>query len=151
MPVATDLLLGLSMRFHVTIDKAPYDLGSWSKASGLEVTWALVEHRAGDSGNDRWYYPGVPKYPYVKLERAAEKAGTESVRTWLNRNSFSYEATSGKVELFDAHQEAVTSWNLEHIIPIKWSITPFESNSQKVALETLELAHMGFLDDEKKA
>ena len=146
---ATEVLMGLAMRFKVTIDNTPYDLGSWSKASGLEVTWDLCEHRAGDGGNDRFYYPGLTKYVNVKLERGVEKDGTTKVREWLNSNSFKSKPHTGKVQLLDAHGDEVTSWRLEHVIPVKWSIIPFESTSQKVAVETLELAHMGFLDDDE--
>src|SRR5687768_12581517 len=136
MPMATDALMGLAMRFKVTIDLDKYDLGSWSKVSGLDVTWDLVEHRAGDGGNDRWYYPGLTKYVNVKLERGVESKGTKGVRDWLNSNSFKSKPQTGSIELLDAASNSVTSWDLAHVIPVKWSIMPFESTSQKVAIET---------------
>jgi phage tail-like protein len=40
------------------------------------------------------------------------------------------------------------SWELKGIVPTKWSITGFDASASKVATETLELAHHGFLDDE---
>jgi phage tail-like protein len=148
MPVATDSMMGLAMRFSVTIDNTPYDLGSWSRASGLEVRWDLVEHRTGDRGNHRSLYPGLAKYPNVTLERGVESSGTARVRKWLNSNSFNHEPQTGKIELLDSRLTQVTFWTLAHIIPVKWSIAPFESTAQKVAIETLELAHLGFLDEE---
>ena len=39
-------------------------------------------------------------------------------------------------------------WTLRHVIPGKWSISPFDANASKVAIEVLELVHMGFLENE---
>lgn len=148
MPIAADTALGLAMRFVVKIDNTPYDLGSWSKVTGLDVAWDVCEYRAGDNDNERWYFPGVTKYSTIKLERAAESKGTSSVQDWLNSNSFGFEVQSGSIELQDAKKSKVLSWTLRHVIPVKWSVSGFEAGGNKVALETLELAHMGFLENE---
>lgn len=148
MPIAADALIGMAMRFAVTIDDGKYNLESWSKATGLEVSWDLVEYRAGDRRNDRWFFPGVTKYPTIKLERAATSEGTGKVKEWLNSNSFKHKVQSGSIVLQDAHLDEVSKWDLRQVIPVKWSVTGFEATSTKVALETLELAHLGFLTDE---
>ena len=125
-----------------------YDLGSWSKVSGLDVTWDIAEYRAGDGQNDKWYFPGLTKYSTVKLERAVQAEGTKKVREWLDSNSFKMKVQSGKVALLDAKSEEVMFWTLRHVIPVKWSISPFDANASKVAIEMLELVHMGFLENE---
>jgi phage tail-like protein len=135
------------MRFLVTVD-ALTDLGAWSKASGLEVSWDLVEYRAGDAKNDRWIFPGVTKYPTVKLERAAEKGASAKVQKYLNDNSFKYKEQTAKIVLQDASGVEVVSWTLQRAMPIKWAVAPFDGAGNKVALETLELAHTGFLSEE---
>ncbi len=146
MPTAADALLGLVPRFLVKIDGE--DLGSFTKVSGLDVTWDVAEYRAGDGKNDRWYFPGLTKYSTIKLERAAEKVGTPQVHKWLESNSFKFKSQSGKIELHDAHGDAVMHWTLRHVMPVKWSIVPFDATQSKVATEVLELAHMGFLENE---
>ena len=148
MAIAADGQVGLVTRFSVTIDDKAFDLGSFSKVSGLDVTWDVAEYRAGDAKNERWYYPGITKYSTVKLERAAEKDGTPKVRKWLESNSFKTKIQSGKVELHDAKGDPVTHWTLRHVIPVKWSIVAFDATQSKVATEVLELAHMGFLENE---
>ncbi len=147
MPTGTAQMLGMSMRFSVIVD-ALTDLGNWSKASGLEVSWDLVEYRAGDAKNDRWIFPGITKYPTVKLERAAEKAASAKVQAYLNSNSFKYKEQTAKVVLHDAGGTEVMSWTLQRAMPVKWSVTPFDGGGNRVALETLELAHTGFLAEE---
>lgn len=147
MPTGTAQMLGMSMRFSVIVD-ALTDLGNWSKASGLEVSWDLVEYRAGDAKNDRWIFPGITKYPTVKLERAAEKAASAKVQAYLNSNSFKYKEQTAKVVLHDSGGTEVMSWTLQRAMPVKWSVTPFDGGGNRVALETLELAHTGFLAEE---
>lgn len=143
MTVAAEAMLGMTMRFNVTIDGV--DLADWSKASGLEVTWDVVEFRSGDNSNERWIAPGLAKYPTVKLERAANKDASKKVRDWLNNTSFKHTPKSAKVELHDAGKAPIATWELANVMPVKWSIVPFDANGNKVALETLELAHTGFL------
>ena len=148
MALAADTQLGVGMRFKVTIDDTKFDLGSWSKVSGLDVAWDIAEYRAGDGKNEKWYFPGLTKYSTVKLERAVQAEGTKSVREWLDSNSFKMKVKSGKVALLDAKSEEVMFWTLRHVIPGKWSISPFDANASKVAIEVLELVHMGFLENE---
>jgi len=148
MPIATDAPIGMAMRFAVTIDDGQYNLESWSEAKGLEVSWDLVEYRAGDHRNDRWFFPGLTKYPTIKLVRAATIEGTEAVKKWLNSNSFTHKAQSGSIVLKDAHLTEVSKWDLRQVIPVKWSVSGFDATSSKVALETLELAHLGFLTED---
>ncbi|WP_328455229.1 MULTISPECIES: phage tail protein [unclassified Amycolatopsis] len=143
-------LLAMANRFKVVIDQGAYDLGSWSKVTGLDVTWDVAEYRAGDSWNHRWYYPGNTKYQTIKLERAACK-DTNVVKKWLNEGATKPKFYTGTLKLYDANNDAVTEWELRNVVPAKWSIAGFEAGSSKVALETLELQHLGFLDDEQKA
>jgi phage tail-like protein len=144
--------IGLTNRFLVTMSgKSEYDLGSWSKAEGLDVTWDVAEYRAGDGGNDRFYFPGSTKYTNVKLLRAVSEE-TAKVRKWLDSNSFKSEFFVGLVQLYDAHSEPVegAEWELRDVMPVKWSITGFDAGASAVSIETLELAHRGFLKDEMK-
>lgn len=149
MPISDDTQLGLANRFKVTIDKSDYDLGSWAKVEGLDVKWDLVEYRSGDGGNNRWFFPGKTDYSTIKLTRAA-CTDTGTVKKWLSTTSFAHELQSGKVELLDSKGEPVADWTLQNVLPLKWSITGFDASSSKVATETLELAHLGFLEDEVK-
>lgn len=147
MPLSDDTLLGLANRFTVVVDG--HDLGSYAKCEGLDVAWEVADYRAGDNGNDHWYFPGVTKYSSIKLTRAACK-DSEQVKSWLSETSNKHKPGTGTITLFDSHSEKVMSWNLRAVMPTKWAITSFEAGASKVAQETLELEHMGFLDDEFK-
>jgi phage tail-like protein len=138
--------LGLANRFEVIVDgKVP--LGSWAKAEGLDVTWDVCDYRAGDQGNERYYYPGNTKYTPIRLTRAASKEDTPKVKAWLAENSFKYAPIMATIILKDSANEEVNKWDLRRVMPTKWSITSFDAHASAVATETLELMHNGFLDD----
>ncbi len=142
--------IGLSNRFVVSMSgKSDYDLGSWSKAEGLDVAWDIAEYRMGDGGNDRLYFPGNTKYTNVKLIRGVSEE-TEKVKQWLNKNSWEMEVFEGSIQLYTTAAKTVTEWTLRDVMPAKWSITSFDAGASQVAMETLELVHRGFLEDERK-
>ncbi len=147
MPLNDQSKLGLSNRFHVKIDS--HDLGSWSKVEGLDVSWDMAEYRAGDGGNYRWYYPGNTKYSNIRLARAACE-DSKKVQQWLSDNSFKHELGTGTITLNDSGHNPVIDWRLEGAYPAKWSITGFDAGGSSVAIETLELVHLGFLNDHVK-
>jgi len=142
--IAEKELVGLSHRFSVTLDEGKIDLGTYTKVDGIKLAFDFCEYRAGD-GEERWYYPGFAEFPNIKLSRAVSKE-TSKVREWLVATREKVEFHSGTINLHDASGEIVTSWTLRHIMPVTWAVTPFDANQSKVAIETLELAHMGFLD-----
>jgi phage tail-like protein len=148
MALATDSPLALANRFTVKVD-APgeVDLGSWAKAEGLDVTFDVVEYRAGDCGNERWYAPGFTKYATVKLSRAVSP-DTEKVRKWLSDTAKKHVPGLMVLELKDSSDSSVFKWEMRSAMPSKWSVGGFDASVSKLAVETLEVVHMGFLDDE---
>jgi phage tail-like protein len=142
--------IGLANRFVVSMSgKSEYDLGSWTKAEGLDVAWDIAEYRMGDGGNDRLYFPGNTKYTNVKLIRGVSEEA-EKVKQWLNKNSWEMEVFTGSIQLYTTAAKKVTEWTLRDVMPAKWSITSFDAGASQVAMETLELVHRGFLEDERK-
>ncbi|MCB5164593.1 phage tail protein [Streptomyces bambusae] len=150
MPLNDDSTLALANRFLVHIENAEYNLGSWAQVQGLDVQWKMADYRAGDAGNDRWYFPGFTEYTPLKLTRAA-CSDSSKVQAWLSSNSFKSKAQTGHITLMDPHNKPVIKWEMRRIIPVKWSIASFEAGQSKVALETLELQHLGFLSDDVAA
>jgi len=148
MPLTDSSKLGLANRFSVKIDFAAYDLGSWARAEGLAVSWQPAEYRAGDAGNARWYFPGNTEYPPIKLTRAASE-DSKAVKKWLSDTSFKWQPYTGHIVLHDSGGAEIMEWTLQQVMPVRWQITGFDAMASQVAIETLELAHLGFLDDAK--
>ena len=142
------LLTQVSMTHHfvVLIDNPTYDLGTWYRVSGLQVKWQRCDYRVGDRGNQLWVLPGNTEYPTIKLSRAA-CADSQVVQAWLASTSLNPVPHSGVIMLMD-YGIPVVHWRLNEFFPIAWQIVDFDANAAKPAVETLELAHTGFLYDE---
>jgi len=144
--------IGLGNRFKVTVvSPGKWELGSWAKADGLDVTWEVPEYRMGDGWNQRLFFPANTKYSTVKLTRAADSNDSPKVRQWLETNAKKHDLQSViKVELCDSQGAKVLDWELKNIVIKKWQVTSMDAGSSSVAIETLEIDHEGFLDDDKK-
>ncbi|MFC5289602.1 phage tail protein [Actinokineospora guangxiensis] len=134
---------GMAHRFVVTAGSR--ELGAWSKVAGLSVTWDLAEYRVGHS--DQYFkFAGVPKFARVKLSRAADATATPAVKVWLDEVQASGGVPeSGAVQMLTSAGQAVMTWTLQEMFPIAWQISEFDASAGKVAVETLELVHSGFL------
>lgn len=139
--------VSMSHHFVVLIDNPTYDLGAWYRVSGLSVKWKSCEYRVGDQGNQSYILPGNTEYQNIKLSRAA-CADSQIVQAWLASTSLNPVPHSGAIMLMDFGGVPVVHWQLKEFFPIAWSIVDFDADAAKPAIETLELAHNGFLYDE---
>jgi phage tail-like protein len=140
-------LVGMSHRYTVLIDNVAYHFGDWSRVTGLSVSWQQIEHRVGDQGNQVWIFPGTTKYEPITLSRAAGPY-SRVVQYWLTQTSKNPEPQSGTIQLVDYVGIPLVQWRLTEFFPIAWSVDSFEASGAKPAIETLKLAHSGFLEDE---
>jgi phage tail-like protein len=137
---------GVSHRYVVIIDHQEYDLGSWSKVSGLKVTWDVCQFKAGDN-NDMFTYVGDPKYDKIRLSRAV-CYDSQIVQQWLASQAGKHEPLSGTIMLIDSLGLKLVGWELKHFFPVGWSVTDLDAGRTEVAIETLDLVHTGFLEDD---
>jgi phage tail-like protein len=138
--------VGMSHRFVVRIDNGSYDLGSWTKVSGLKVNWQRCSYRSSGK-NDEQICAGNISYQNIRLARAA-CSDSAAVQKWLTETSRARQTLSGAVFMLDFVGLPVIQWKLKQFFPIGWDITDFDAGGARAAMETLELAHTGFLDDE---
>lgn len=139
--------VGMSHRFSVSIDKTTYDLGNWSKATGLGVTWDVCRYQVGED-TLLWVSPGIPKYTTIRLSRAA-CTDSQTVQDWLNDTVSKGKPLSGAICMLDWTGMTVIEWTLSYFFPVGWSITDFDAGGAKPAMEMLDLAHTGFIKDLK--
>ncbi len=141
-------LRGDSSKFLVVFDDGEHDLGAWSKVSGLSVQWDMLEYRRGES-TGVWTAPGLPKYQKISLSRAT-CPDSQLVQTWLGETAKQPKVFSGSIKLLSWAGLPLCEWNLKAFVPIGWKIADFDTKAATVVVETLDLAHSGFLDDDLK-
>ncbi len=137
--------VGMSHRFTVSVDMADYDLGSWSRVSGLSVNWEMCMHRHGES-DEIWISPGEPTYQKIRLARAA-CSDSATVQNWLRTTLQEGKPLTGAVIMLDWTGTALMSWNLKSFFPCGWSVADFDASGSRPLVETLEIAHTGFIED----
>ncbi len=138
-----DLATAQSVRFHVKIDGGN-DLGDWSKCDGLSVEYDVFEYKEGGENGFIHRIPGRVKYQNVKLTRPINKA-SKQVADWIAGLKQQVQRQTAAISALDTEGSAIVTWNLEGVYPVRWSGPSLDIGSNQVAMETLELAHNGFL------
>jgi phage tail-like protein len=142
------LTVGMSHHYAILIDDIKYHFGDWSRAAGLSVSWQQLEHRgSGEKGNYVQYLPGLTKYEPITLSRAAGPY-SRVVQHWLSQTSKKPQLQSGTIQLVNFVGLPIVEWRLTEFFPVAWSIESFDASGAKPAIETLKLAHTGFLNDD---
>jgi phage tail-like protein len=144
-----DLTYGLAYRFTVKIQGV--DIGRWQSCSGLKVDFKPMEIKSGGRYDSVRYLAGEVSYPRVVLKRAIVASQSRSLQAWLadtaqawvnGRTSAGAPAT---ITVYDSYGEQVMTWTLVNARPCAWSGPDLDANASKVAIETLELVHEGFV------
>jgi phage tail-like protein len=133
----------LALRFHVTIDDKG-SLGSWSKCDGLTVEYEVLEYQEGGQNDYVHRLPGRCKYQNIKLTRPLDKTSAD-VASWVAGQRKKVERSNAEIAVLDPAGEVVAKWNLNGVYPVKWTGPSLDAGGNQIAIETLELAHNGFL------
>jgi phage tail-like protein len=142
--------LGLAMRFTVEVNGV--DLGRWMSCKGLQADFKPQRFREqGNPSFDKILF-GEVSYPPIKLERAMSKVDSGLLQTWLRTelrswlvSETTYAGGGASITLLDTAGEPVYTWKLRGVYPSAWIGPSLVANQSAVAIETLELAHEGFL------
>jgi phage tail-like protein len=128
----------------VTIDGQ--NLGGWSTCKGLEVDFQHETYE--ELGNNQFvhYLPRAAKYTHITLERACTSEESSALQAWLGSVVMQPVKGTASITLHDAAQGEVITWTLTGVYPAKWTGPQLDGGSNKMALETLVLAHEGFLN-----
>lgn len=152
MPIADGTKLGLATRFQVVVQDV--DLGGWATCKGLLVDFKHDVIREGGVYDSVTIIPERVLYTPITLTRAMNPADSAAVQSWLqtvvrqwysDSSDGSYTDRTATVTLLDAHQNPVMAWGLRNVYPLKWRGPDLDAHAGSVAIETLELAHEGFL------
>jgi phage tail-like protein len=141
--------LGLACRFDVTVDG--HDLGGWAECSDLSVKFD--DYEVKELGNNGFVHrlPVMCTYTPIILKRAMTAGTWQNTLAWLAEvQRLPHHLTHGAtITLNDAWGDTVAQWTLHGVYPLKWSAPSLSASDQKVAIETLELSHNGFLPETK--
>jgi phage tail-like protein len=152
MPIADGTKLGLTTRFRVVVQDV--DLGGWATCRGLLVDFKHEALKEGGHYDSVTIMPDRVLYTPITLTRAMNATDSAAVQSWLSRvveewygdsSDGGYSDRTAQITLLDAYQEQVATWRLRNVYPLRWRGPDLDARTGNVAVETLDLAHEGFL------
>ena len=133
-----------SLRFDVKIDGVT--IGSFTGIDGLSAEYEVKSYEEGGENGYVHQLPGRLKYNHIKLTRPVDRS-SKDLTAWFSKlgRGQGTKRQTATVIAFNDNREVVAEWNLAGVYPVRYTGPSFSTESSKVAIETLELAHNGFL------
>ena len=119
---------------------------SFQEVSGLDMELDPIEYRHGDSKVfSTIKMPGVKKTSNITMKKGVFIGGTNNrFQDWFTQiklNTIKRETVV--IELLDEAGSPTMTWTLNNAYPTKVTGTDLESDSNEVAIETIEFTHEG--------
>lgn len=132
----------IAASFVVKVDD--FDLGAFSTCDGLGCEIVMEQREEGGNFGHVWQFPSRIKYSNIKLTRPLT-ADSAKVTKWISTLTGGIKRSTATIEARNGHGDLIASWHLMDALPVKWNGPQLAPDSTKLAMETLELAHHGFL------
>jgi phage tail-like protein len=120
------------------------ELGPFTSCDGLGCDVAVEQREEG--GNNAYVHqlPGRLKFSNVKLTRPIT-ADSAKVAAFVSKMATKPTRYTATIEARTLEGKVVCAWHLHAAFPVKWTGPQLNTDNLKVATETLEFAHHGFL------
>lgn len=141
--MAADLDPAVSVCFVVKIDDV--ELGAFNSCEGLGCEVVMEQREEGGNNGFVWQLPTRVKFPNIKLTRPLTK-DTEKVAKWFASIATGATRKTGQIQAMTADGTVVAQWGLLDVVPVRWTGPSLNPDSPKVATETIEVAHHGFVE-----
>ncbi|HEV2088478.1 MAG TPA: phage tail protein, partial [Cryptosporangiaceae bacterium] len=112
---------------------------------GLGCEVVMEQREEGGNNTAVWQLPTRIKYPNIKLSRPMTK-DTEKVAKWFASMMTGVKRKTGSIAAMTLDGTVVAQWGLLDVVPVRWTGPSLNPDSPKVATETIEIAHHGFLE-----
>jgi phage tail-like protein len=137
-----DVEEAVAVCFVVKIDDD--DLGSFNSCDGLGCEFVMEQREEGGNNGIVWQLPTRLKYSNVKLSRPVTQKNAKIMK-WFSDMSSGVSRKTATIEARTHEGTVIARWSLVGVVPVRWTGPQLSPDSPKVATETLELAHHGFL------
>jgi phage tail-like protein len=132
----------VATRFKVVVSH--HDLGTFTSCEGLGAEVVLEQREEGGNNVFVHQLPVRLKYTNIKLTRPVNSDSAKIAR-WFASMGGEITRTEAEITAMGVDGREIASWKLEGVIPVRWQGPSLNVETAKVATETLELAHHGFL------
>jgi phage tail-like protein len=133
----------VALCFTVTIDKHE-ELGPFTSCDGLGCDLTVEQREEGGNNGFVHQLPGRLKYSNIKLTRPITDKSSK-VAAFVSKMATTPTRTQITIQARTADGTVVCGWELNKAFPVKWTGPQLNTENAKVATETLEIAHHGFI------
>jgi phage tail-like protein len=129
---------------HFTVNIDGFALGLFTACDGLGAEIQYEDVIEGGNNDFVHHLPNRVTYTNIKLTRPVSEA-TALTTKWLAKVNHKLVRTNAEIVAQALDGKPIVAWHLHGVVPVRWTGPSFNSDSPKVATETLELSHQGFL------
>ena len=119
-------------------------LGAFSGCDGLGCEFVMEQREEGGNNGFVWQLPTRIKYSNIKLSRPVT-ADSAKITRWIAGMAGGIQRKTATIEARTLEGTVIARWSMVGVVPVRWTGPQLSADSPKVATETLELAHHGFL------
>ena len=134
--------VAVSVCFLVSIDYMP--LGAFNSCEGLGIEVVVETREEGGNNGMVWNFPTRIKYSNIKLSRPLTWQ-TQLTSGWFKTYARRTQRYTGIIAALSPDDKPVGVWGLTGVLPVRWTGPKLGATDNAVAIETLELAHEGFI------
>jgi phage tail-like protein len=122
------------------------DQNAWafSSCDGLGCEVVMEQREEGGNNGFVWQLPTRLKYSNIKLSRPVTEDSVK-ITGWIAGMAAGVKRKTATIEARTLSGTVIARWSLLDVVPVRWTGPQLSADSPKVATETLELAHHGFL------
>lgn len=122
------------------------DENTWafSSCDGLGCEVVMEQREEGGNNGFVWQLPTRVKYSNIKLSRPVTQDSVK-ITGWIAGLAGGVKRKTATIEARTLSGTVIARWSLLDVVPVRWTGPQLSADSPKVATETLELAHHGFL------
>lgn len=131
-------------KFYFSVDIGDQQDLPFQEVAGLDTEAQVIEYRAGNNPDfSTIKMPGMKKTSNVTLKKGVF-VNDNKFWDWYSKIKMNtIERVTVTIKLLDEGGDPTMTWTLANAFPTKITGTDLKSDSNEVAVETLEIAHEG--------
>ena len=134
----------LALRFGLLVEGMDAVFDNVTACEGLDAHYDVYEFSEGGAAGGHRLPTGV-SYANVRISRAVDHKSTALAEWFAEVRSTLVRRDAAVIAYQGSNQETVVaSWNLRGVWPVRYSGPKFSAAGTAAAIETIELAHLGF-------
>jgi phage tail-like protein len=134
----TDVVAGFSVKLD------DLDLGMWTEVALGGMSLAIEPRKEGGTSGIVRQLRGQIQYDTITMSRVMTDGA--SMMAWFRGQARETRRMHGEIVVYASSGQPLQRWSFIEAVPLRWTIPTMRSGDLAAVVETLEIAHQGFVD-----